>query len=151
MFRSIQAIVLIAVGCFVIYEFHSLGKTSLALSKAQSAQAEGTVVEILREGWSRNHGQVVTRTVKVAFTASSGRQVCLTAELFEEEARAADVGKKLPVRYDPADPSNNDIGKVGQLFYYVVAVYVVAGGFVLAGLIMLWRMRPAIREWGQRT
>jgi hypothetical protein len=146
-FRTIQALFLIAVGIVGIYEFYPLGRFSLALSKSQSAQTEGTVVEIASEG--RNHNrQLVSRTVRVAFTAGSGRQDYLTKDLYNDTARATHIGQKQLVRYDPRDPGNNDLGKVGELFYYVLGVYVVTGGFVIAGLVMLLRMHNnSMHKW----
>jgi hypothetical protein len=135
--RSVRAIFLMALGLFVLYEFYPFAK----IFEAQSAQAEGTLVQVLREGWSRNHGHVVTRTVKVVFTTNSGKEVDLTTCLYEADARAAYVGKKLPVRYDPHDPSSNDIGTVGELFFYIYGVYAAGGGLVLAGFVLLFRKR----------
>ena len=44
-----------------------------------------------------------------------------------------------PVRYDPQDPDNNDLGKVGGLSVYVYGFYAVGGGLILAGLVLLFR------------
>ena len=135
--RSVGAIGLMALGLFVLAGFYPIAKFSLA----QSAQAEGTVVQVLREGWSRNHGQVVTKIVKVAFTTNAGHNVDLTQCLYEAAARDADVGTKLPVRYDPHNPGNSDIGTVGEMSHYRYGVYAVEGGLVLAGFVLLLRMR----------
>jgi len=137
---SVKAVLLMALGLFVLYEFYPFGR----VFAAQSAQTEGTLVQVLREGWSRNHGHVVTRTVKVAFTTNSGKEVDLTTCLYEGHARDAYVGKKLPVRYDPHDPSSNDIGTVGELSFYIYGIYAAGGGLVLAGFVLLFRMLPAV-------
>jgi hypothetical protein len=138
--RLVRAIFLMALGLFVLYEFYPFAR----IFEAQSAQAEGTLVQVLREGWSRNHGHVVTRTVKVVFTTNSGKEVDLTTCLYEGHARDAYVGKKLPVRYDPHDPSSNDIGTVGELSFYIYGIYAAGGGLVLAGFVLLFRMLPAV-------
>src|SRR5258708_35843131 len=83
--RSVRAIFLIALGLFVLYEFYPFAK----IFEAQSAQAEGTLAQVLREGWSRNQGHVVTRTVKVVFTTNSGKEFDLTTCLYESDARDA--------------------------------------------------------------
>jgi len=137
---SVKAVLLMALGLFVLYEFYPFGR----VFAAQSAQTEGTLVQVLREGWSRNHGQVVTRAVKVVFTTNSGKEVSLTTCLYEADARDAHVGKKLPVRYDPHDPSSNDIGTVGELSFYIYGIYAAGGGLVLAGFVLLFRMLPAV-------
>ena len=136
--RSVRALFLIALGIFVLYEYYPFAK----VFHAQSAQAEGTVVQVLREGWSRNHGHVVTRDVKIVFTTDSGKAAYLTQCLYEEKARAANVGKKLPVRYDPHDPGNSNVGTVGELFVYIYGGYAVGGGLVIAGVFLLFRIRP---------
>ena len=128
--RLVRAIFLMALGLFVLYEFYPFAR----IFEAQSAQAEGTLVQVLREGWSRNKGHIVTRTVKVVFTTC----------LYEAHARDAYVGKKLPVRYDPHDPSSNDIGTVGELSFYIYGIYATGGGLVLAGFVLLFRMLPAV-------
>ena len=131
---------LVALGLFVLYEFYPFGR----VFAAQSAQTEGTLVQVLREGWSRNHGQVVTRAVKVVFTTNSGKEVSLTTCLYEADARDAHVGKKLPVRYDPHDPNSSDIGTVHQLSFSIYGVYAVGAGLVLAGFVLLFRMLRAV-------
>lgn len=139
--RSVRAFLLMALGSFVLYEFYPFAK----VFAAESAQTEGTLVQVLREGWSRNHGQVVTRTVKVVFSTDSGKKCDLTTCLYEADARAAYVGKKLPVRYDPHDPSSNDIGTVRELSYYIFGIYAVGGGLLLAGLVLLFQILSVVR------
>jgi len=138
---SVKAVLLMALGLFVLYEFYPFGR----VFAAQSAQTEGTLVQVLREGWSRNHGQVVTRAVKVVFTTNSGKEVSLTTCLYEADARDAHVGKKLPVRYDPHDPNSNDIGTVRELSYYIFGIYAVGGGLLLAGLVLLFQILSVVR------
>ena len=130
----------LSLGLFVLYEFYPFAKSF----ESQSAQAEGTLVQVLREGWSRNKGHVVTKTVKVVFTTNSGKEVELTTCLYEAVARDAHVGKKLPVRYDPHDPNSSDIGTVRQLSLYIYGVYAVGAGLVLAGFVLLFRMLRAV-------
>ena len=134
--RSVRAILLMALGFFVIYEFYPFAK----VWRTQTAQTDGTLVQVLREGWSRNKGHVVTRTVKVVFNTSSGKEVALTQCLYEADARAAYVGKKLPIRYDPRDPGSGDVGTVRELSFYVYGIYVAGVGLILAGLVLLYRM-----------
>ena len=138
--RSVKPIFLMALGLFVLYEFYPFAR----MFEAQSAQAEGTLLQVLREGWSRNNGHVVTRTAKVVFTTNSGKEVGLTTCLYEADARDAYVGKKLPVRYDPHDPSNSDVGTVRELSFYIYGVYAVGGGLILAGFALLFRMLQAV-------
>lgn len=135
-----------ALGLFVLYEFYPYAK----IFQAQSAQAEGTLVQILREGWGRNRGGIVTRTVRVVFTTNSGKEATLIQCLYEANARDVHVGKKLPVRYDPHDFSNSDIGKVGELSFYIYGIYTIGGGLFLAGFVLLIRMlrKPMRQESG---
>jgi len=144
-FQLVKAMLLVVLGILVLYEFHPYAK----IFEAQSAQAEGTVVQVLREGWSRNKGHVVTRTVKVVFIATTGREVALTTCLYESAARNASVGKKLLVRYDPHDPGINDIGTVGELLLYIYGIYAVGGGLILAGSVLLFRMLPFRRGFSR--
>ncbi len=136
--RSVRALFLIALGIFVLYEYYPFAK----VFHAQSAQAEGTVVQVLRDEWKwcRGNGRDLTRTVKVVFTTNSGKEGDLSTCLYEANARDAYVGKKLPVRYDPDDPSNSDIGTVRELSFYIYGIYAVGGGLVLAGFVLLFRM-----------
>lgn len=150
MFKTIlqvtRAAYLIGLGILILYLLHPFAKIFLS----QSEQTEGAVVQIIREGWSRNHGQISTRTVRVVFTTKAGKEVYFTEDVYGDNARSACVGKRFPVRYNPRDPGMSDIGKVWELYVYGCGIYVVGGGLIMAGLVVLYRMLRGLRKDNRR-
>jgi hypothetical protein len=138
------SILFMALGGFVLFRFYGPARDEAHRVAAQSAQAEGRIVETKRY---HGRGNAITHIkVKILFTTTSGRPVIFGADL----GRQAPGGSQVPVRYDPQAPTNCDLGPAGEASHALAGVLLCGGGLILSGIVIcLWKF-PFLLAWRRR-
>ncbi|MFA5138280.1 MAG: DUF3592 domain-containing protein [Elusimicrobiota bacterium] len=135
------AICAILLGIFVLARFYAPAREDARFRRARTAQAEGTITEVRPMSRGRG-GRTNSIRINVVFTTDSGKQMFLTRNL---SGASAGVDGKIPVRYDPRNPSNNDVVWGRGMSGTTLDVLAWGGGFLLTGLVILFWKFPILR------